>query len=231
MNSWADYYRSAVADEYMPPQNRLFPPERPVIDYNIIADSEPFTSSAIRGGSYSSAALAGGKKLRKGSAEAKRHMAYLRSLRSGGKRGGKYPGLPTYVPSLSAVNKIIGSKLPEAKQRIREQIERHHKEWERRACMRPAGVYRAAEHGSGIIGDLFELAGKNVAARVGDMVNRTRELKYLQELKKQKGGDWKSDLKYFFTSPGGPLVAAISLAVKKAQEKKIEKLKNEMGMS
>lgn len=233
MNSWADYYRSAVADEYIPPQNRLFPPERPVIDYNVIADSEPFTSSAIRGGSYSSAALAGGKKLRKGSAEAKRHMAYLRSLRSGGKRGGKYPGLPGYGINGSKlpIYGIIGSKLPEAQRRMREQIERHHQEWVRRQRLMPGGKYRTAELGSGVIGDLFELAGKNVAARVGDMVNRTRELKYLQELKKQKGGDWKSDLKYFFTTPGGPLVAAISLGIKKAQEKKIEKLKKELGMS
>lgn len=32
-------------------------------------------------------------------------------------------------------------------------------------------------------------------------------------------------------TPGGPVVGAITLAVKKAQQKKIEKLKKEMGMS
>lgn len=226
MNSWADYYRSAVADEYIPPPNRLFPPERPVIDYNIIADSEPYTSSALRGGgSYSSAALAGGKKLRKGSAEAKRYMAYLRSLRRGGKRGGKYPGLPTYTPR--QIKDISGPlRNPAFQEKIRKLLER-----ERRA---PRGIYEKyhiPENGSGVIGDLLGMAGSRAAEWFNDMKNTSQELKYLKELKKQKGGDWKSDLKDVFMAPGGPVVGAITLAVKKAQQKKIEKLKKEMGMS
>lgn len=196
MNSWTDYYRSAVSNEYMPPQNRLFAPERPVIDYNVIADSEPYTSSALRGG----------KKLRKGSAEAKRYMAYLRSLRSPGKRrGGKYMGIPDEINFPYRRVDIEEILRHQGRQNRRKQvlqdiarerqIREHIKNLYPTRIGGPGGVYHPPESGSGVLGDLLGMAGKRAAEWVGDMVNTSRELKYLQELKKQKGGDWKSDLK------------------------------------
>ena len=58
--------------------------------YNTAAlDGGSYNTAALDGGAYNTAALVGGRRLRKGSAEARERMAYLRSLRKTGTRGGK----------------------------------------------------------------------------------------------------------------------------------------------
>ena len=188
-----------------------------------LAGAGSYTNAALEGaGSYTSAALDGcGKprlstRVRKGSPEAKARMAYLRSLRKT-RAGESLHHALGFNPPPSAMGVH-----PYHQAMIKKMLDRERMK-ERKKMKGGLGLEQILSYGL-----------KGTLNSIGDWVNTSRsmkdELKRLRELKKAKGGKFTfHDFMKIITTPGGPVIGAIRVGVEKKREKEIEKLRKELG--
>lgn len=200
---------------------------------NAALEGMGYTNAALEGMGYTNAALEGfgSTKLKKGSAEAKARMAYLRSLR-GKKKGG--------MINMSGMTEEQIQKWHE-RQREREA------KWRERWMLAHPGAIGAprlhgASRGGSIIGALSAIRGALAAVRVGKMLARPAkrylqswekdknaqlaEIERLEKLKKQRGGKFEfRDIRDGLLGP----VGWIRMGIRKNRERKIAQLKKELG--